>query len=54
VTVIFKKEAEGMDGYSYSYYVQADQIPDFVREKTAYVEGGEDYIPSTEPVKDVW
>jgi len=54
VTVIFKKEAEGMDGYSYSYYVQADQIPDFVREKTAYVEGGEDYIPSTEPVRDVW
>lgn len=38
VTVVFKKDVEGMDGYAYSYYVQADKLPDFVRERTVFTE----------------
>lgn len=36
VTVVYKKALENADGYVGGYYMIADCIPDFVKEKTAY------------------
>lgn len=38
VTVIYKKSTEDTDSYASGYYILADRIPDFVKERTAYTE----------------